>query len=149
MRTLGLLTLMLWSLTHAVLAAEDHREERVHFKVGTEGATVKGRIEGRGDIDYILGAKAGQRMSLTLHADHPQLYFNVLPPGSEEALFVGSTSGDHFEGSLPKSGDYRIRVYLMRAAARRHEAASYRLDIRIEGETRAQSPDSSSPVRPA
>ena len=39
-------------------------------------------------------------------------YFNVLPPGSEEAIFTGPTAGAHFEGTLPQDGDYRVRVYL-------------------------------------
>ena len=96
------------------------------------GATVKGHLSGREDIDYILGAKAGQHMTVELHTDNPQNYFNILPPGSQdEALFVGSSSGSRFEGTLPDSGDYRVRVYLMRAAARRDEQANYSLSIHI------------------
>jgi hypothetical protein len=34
---------------------------------------------------------------------------------------------------LPKDGDYRIRVYLVRAAARRQEAAKYTLTVKITG----------------
>lgn len=142
MKTLGLVFSILFSLALPTLAADDIREERVRFKPGAEDATLKGRLAGRETLDYVLGAQAGQRMAVTLHADNPQLYFNVLSPGSEEALFVGSTTGDHFEGELPRSGDYRIRVYLMRAAARRDESAHYRLDIRIEGAPRKQVSDS-------
>ena len=36
-------------------------------------------------------------------------------------MFVGSISGNQFEGRLPASGDYKVRVYLMRSAARRDE----------------------------
>ena len=73
----------------------------MHFRAGAEGAAVKGTPGGREDVDYLLGAKAGQRMSVTLHTDNPQAYFNILPPGSEEALFVGSSSGNRFDGTLP------------------------------------------------
>ena len=141
MKTLGLVFLILFSLSLSVLAADEIREERVRFKSGAEDATLKGRLAGRETLDYVLGAQAGQRMVVTLHADNPQLYFNILPPGSEEALFIGSTAGDRFEGELPKSGDYRLRVYLMRAAARRDESAHYRLDIRIDGSPRNQASD--------
>jgi hypothetical protein len=119
MKTVGLALSILLALSLPVLASDGTREERVHFKAGAEGAAVKGHIKGREDVDYVLGAKAGQRMTVTLHSDNPQAYFNVLPPGSEEALFVGSTSGNSFDGTLPETGDYRIRVYLMRSAARR------------------------------
>jgi hypothetical protein len=46
-------------------------------------------------------------------------------------MFIGSTSGNQFEGILPANGDYKIRVYLMRSAARRGEAADYRLEMII------------------
>jgi hypothetical protein len=47
------------------------------------------------------------------------------------AFFIGSTSGNQFEGVLPESGDYKIRVYMMRSAARRNEVANYRLEMII------------------
>jgi hypothetical protein len=113
-------------------SAADGSEQRVQFSAGNSGATVKGHLSGREDIDYILGAKVGQHMTVELHTDNPQNYFNILPPGSQdEALFVGSSSGSRFEGTLPESGDYRVRVYLMRAAARRDEQAHYSLSIHI------------------
>jgi hypothetical protein len=116
------------------LAAAEAREQRVQFRAGTSGATVEGHLSGRGDIDYLVGARAGQRMTVQLHTDNPQTYFNILPPGSDDtAIFVGSSAGDRFDGTLPASGDYRIRVYLMRAAARRGEQARYELSIHIGG----------------
>ena len=128
------LLILAWIMVAApVLAADGLREQRVHFKAGAAGTTVKGRLDGREGVDYLLGANAGQHMTVTLHTDNPQAYFNVLPPGSDQALFVGSSAGNRFDDTLSASGDYRIRVYLMRAAARRNESANYRLDIRIEG----------------
>jgi hypothetical protein len=115
-------------------AADGIREERVQFKAGTSQTTLKGHLRGDGDVDYLLGAKAGQQMTVELHSDNPQNYFNILPPGSDDAaIFVGSSSGNRFEGTLPDSGDYRVRVYLMRAAARRDEQAHYSLNIHIGG----------------
>jgi len=38
-----------------------------------------------------------------------------------------------YEGTLPESGAYKIRVYMMRSAARRNEIAKYRLDMTIAG----------------
>jgi len=37
-----------------------------------------------------------------------------------------------FEGVLPASGDYKLRVYLMRSAARRDAIANYRLEMIID-----------------
>jgi hypothetical protein len=59
-------------------------------------------------------------------------YFNLLAPGQTEvAFFNGSINGNQFEGSLPANGEYRIRVYMIRSAARRNEVADYRLEIAI------------------
>jgi len=135
MKTLGFTLLLFLSYSLPASAADDIREERVRFQAGTSGTTLKGHLRGREEVDYMLGAKAGQHMTVELHTDNPQNYFNILPPGSsEEAIFVGSSSGNRFDGSLPDSGDYRIRVYLMRAAARRDEQANYSLSIHIDGD---------------
>jgi hypothetical protein len=133
MRSLSFVFLVWLVAALPVLAADGIREESVHFKPGTSGTTLKGRLHGDQDIDYVLGARAGQRMTVDLNTDNRQNYFNILPPGSDEAIFVGSSAGNHFTGTLPDSGDYRIRVYLMRPAARRGETANYRLGIKIGG----------------
>ena len=139
MRALTLSLLISLACATPTLAAADIREERVHFKAGTSQTTLKGNLRGDSDVDYLLGAKAGQRMIVELHSDNPQNYFNVLPPGDDEALFVGSSSGNRFAGTLPDSGDYRVRVYLMRPAARRGEQAHYSLKVHIGGAQASQS----------
>ena len=113
--------------------AQDIREERVRFAAGASGATIEGRLRGYETIDYVLGASGGQRISIFLESSNPSGYFNLLPPGSETAIHVGSVNGNDYEGTLPRSGDYRIRVYLMRNAARRDERMDYVLDVDING----------------
>jgi hypothetical protein len=82
--------------------------ERVHFAKGANSATIEGRIQGDMTIDYVLGAKQGQSMNVSMATDNGANYFNIIAPGKEnEAMFVGSSSGNQFEGTLPASGDYR------------------------------------------
>jgi hypothetical protein len=115
-------------------AGTDIRQESVTFQAGALRSTVKGRIKGRETVDYLVRAGTGQTLKVTLKAGNRFAYFNVLPPGSDEALFIGSTSGNSFEGRLPMDGEYRLRVYLMRNAARRGESTRYTLDLGLEGE---------------
>jgi len=103
----------------------------VHFKIGASQDSIQGHIKGRETIDYVLRAKAGQTRSVNLKTSHTGAYFNVLPPGSKEAIFIGQVAGKNFEGKLPKDGDYTIRVYLVRSAARRGESAKYTLTVKI------------------
>jgi hypothetical protein len=112
--------------------ADGIRRVEVHFPKGATGATLKDRLKGDETVDYRLGAKAGQTMTVTMKTDNASAYFNVLPPGSQgEAVFVGSTSGERYEGALSADGVWTIRVYLMRNAARRGEAAHYTLDVAV------------------
>jgi hypothetical protein len=139
-------------LAGAVLAPVAHadapriRAEQVQFKKGEAGSTLKGKIKGDEIVDYELRAAAGQSMVVLFKPGHPSAYFNVLPPGSDLAVFVGSSSGNRFEGYLPADGTYTIRVYLMRSAARRNESASYTLDVGLSGAaTKAEAPPPSRP----
>jgi hypothetical protein len=71
-------------------------------------------------------------MNVSMATKHGATYFNILAPGQTEvALFNGSTNQNQYEGVLPQSGDYKIRVYMMRSAARRNEVAHYRLELSI------------------
>jgi len=106
----------------------------IHFAKGASSATVKGTIKGDQTVDYKLRARAGQTMSVKLATGHGANYFNVLPPGSSDvALFVGSSGGNEWSGALPSDGEYTVRVYLMRSAARRNESARYALTVAVTG----------------
>jgi hypothetical protein len=119
--------------TATLALADDIRTERVQFHKGANSATVEDSIKGYEGVDYVLGAKEGQLMNVSMATDNGAAYFNIIAPGKEnEAMFIGSTSGNQFEGPLPASGDYKIRVYLMRSAARRDEVANYRLEMIID-----------------
>ena len=132
------------------VGAQEIREERIRFERGASSATVEGTITGYQTVDYVLGARGGQTMDVSFETDHLASYFNVLPPDSETALFVGSTGGTTWSGLLPDDGDYRIRVYLMRSAARRDESAVYTLSVSITGDppTGAPAADAKVPGTP-
>jgi len=106
---------------------------KVSFDKGASGAALKGTIKGDDTFDYVVHAAAGQTMKVRLTTTNKSNYFNVNPPGNEAAIFIGSTTGYSFEGAVPETGNYTIRVYLMRNAARRNESAHYTLDISLGG----------------
>ena len=135
------------ALVMATAAHAQIRTERVQFAKGASSKTITGSIKGDASVDYVVGARAGQTMSVSLKPGNPSNYFNVLPPGSDTALFVGSSSGNTYSGRLPANGDYRVRVYLMRNAARRNEAANYTLTIGVTGTAASATP--AAPAAPA
>jgi len=114
------------------IAQDDIRTEQVQFEQGASSATIESSISGYESVDYILRASAGQYMNVSMATDNTSNYFNIIAPSKEnEAMFIGSTQGNQYEGALPESGDYKIRVYMMRSAARRNEVANYRLEMII------------------
>jgi hypothetical protein len=117
-----------------VVAQQNIRAQRVQFKPGATSATIESSIKGYEIVDYILNARKGQTMNVSMATKNGANYFNILAPGENEvAMFNGSTRGNQYEGPLPKSGDYKIRVYMMRSAARRNEVANYRLEMIVSG----------------
>lgn len=128
----------LWLMAAPVVQAGEIRTQVVQFAKGHSSATLKGTIKGSQTIDYTLRAKAGQTMNVTLKTGNGANYFNVLPPGSDDvAIFVGSIGGNEWSGALPADGEYKVRVYLMRGAARRNETAGYTLTVGITGAPKA------------
>ena len=120
------------ALCVAPAMAQDHsRTERVQFARGTSSTTLHGNIHGYDTVDYVLGARGGQTLNVRLQPSNASAYFNVTKQGADETLFVGSTSGNQFSSRLPSNGDYVVRVYLMRNAARRDEHANYTLTVGI------------------
>jgi len=124
------------------------RQERVQFDKGATSAVIKGRLKGDSDVDYLVRAGAGQTISVSLKRSNLMNYFNVLPPGSKnEAMYAGQT-GEDFTAVLPTDGDYTIRVYLMRAAARRNESSDYTLTVGVTGQALAPTPASQDALLP-
>lgn len=111
--------------------ASGDRTERVRFAPGTSARTVQGRVRGYQTVTYVVGARAGQIMDLRLVSRSSSLYVVVRPPGSDENIHDGPVQGNDGSVLLPANGDYRVRVFLFRNAARRNETADYRLRIGI------------------
>jgi hypothetical protein len=108
------------------------RTERVQFARGANSAVIEDSITGRETADYVLGAKKGQYMNISMATDNTANFFNILAPGEGEVvMFNGSLIQNQYEGNLPASGDYKVRVYLEHSAARRDEVARYRLEMII------------------
>jgi hypothetical protein len=111
--------------------AQDVHQEAVDLGEANELRLVQATITGREIVDYRVSGKRSQILSVDLMTSNSASYFNILPSGSNEAIFIGSTRGLVADISLPEGGTYVIRVYLMRSAARRGETASYSLGISL------------------
>lgn len=116
----------------APLAAQT--QQKVQFAKGATSTRVNGTIRGRNYIDYIVNARSGQQLSVSMVSKNTAAYFNLIAPGETDVAFYVGSSGmplNRFDGMVPSTGNMRVRVYLYRAAARRNEVANYQLTISI------------------
>jgi hypothetical protein len=119
-----------------VSTADTVRKVAVRFPAGASGVTLAGRIAGRDSIVYMLSARAGQVLRVTLETRSTSLHFNVYVPGKgpgDEALYISDQGGNSYSGPLPADGSYSVSVFLNRAAARRGEAADFQMRFDIDG----------------
>lgn len=107
--------------------AEDKTSCRVTVVNGK--AAIRGVVTGYGAAEYVFAAEAGDPIAVELKTKAPSTYFNLMAPGSNEAAFIGSTSGMRYSGVAPVSGDYTAQVSMMRNEARRGKKARYTLTI--------------------
>lgn len=95
-----------------------------------------GKLKGtqRESQDYVVHLEAGDTLQVSLQSsDDASTYFNVLPPGSETALYVGTIQGEsRWTHEAEQAGDYTVRVYLVRAAARQGKSSRYTLTLTRE-----------------
>jgi hypothetical protein len=86
--------------------------ERIRFQRGKSTAVIENAVV-RGDRDrYLLGARAGQSMSVRITSLERNAVFTVYRPGGQRAL-AGTEEGKdavRWSGRLPATGDYEILV---------------------------------------
>ncbi|GHD66019.1 hypothetical protein [Jeongeupia chitinilytica] len=103
--------------------------QTVRFARGASSTRFQHKLAGREVRDYVLGARAGQTLVVDLKPG--SVYFNVLPTGTDTALYNGSINGSHASIPLPHDGNYTVRVYQMGAAASSGKTSAYTLQLAI------------------
>lgn len=121
------LLITLFVLGSTGFAARDGITKRVRFAKGKSSATFSNAVI-RGERDtYILGAKAGQRMTVRITALEDNAVFQIENPHGEYMEGAGEEDdATSVTVSLPDGGDYRIIVGGTRGNA------SYRLTVSIK-----------------
>jgi len=102
----------------------------IFFPAGKNSTSVAGTVRGHSYIDYKLSVQSGQTLNVSINSKNSSVFFNVLPPGSQDvAIFNSSSDGSSFSGVADKSGLYAIRVYLMGAAKSENQSVNFRLSV--------------------
>lgn len=83
--------------------------QRITFAAGATGTTISGRIDGAQIRNYLLNARAGQTMTVTVTSPAGGAFLTVVSPGGSP-LARAQAGAQAFSGVLPESGDYRLSV---------------------------------------
>ncbi|MEP7074279.1 MAG: hypothetical protein ABI878_00600 [Acidobacteriota bacterium] len=81
----------------------------VRFARGTSSTTLSGSVAGYKYVDYRVGARGGQTMSVRLSTTSSYASFVVFDPAMQNV--DGPTEQVDWSGELPSDGTYTIRVY--------------------------------------
>lgn len=109
-----------------VLPARGDFTQRVKFPPGRTTAVLQGSVADNGTNKYLLGARAGQRMTVHLTSANNRARFDLHLRENRRALAdTGAEDATDWEGDLPESGDYMIGVYSADGAA------TYTLEVTI------------------
>ena len=126
-RCIRTISLLILGLAFAGVTSAQGISKRVKFAKGKSSATFSGGIV-RGDRDtYLVGAKAGQKMSVKISSLEKNAVFQI--QGSRDGKYLKNASETddqtNWSGTLPDDGDYKIIVGGTRGNA------SYKLSIAI------------------
>jgi len=104
---------------------------RIKFPSGASSAAVKGTIRGYAYRDYIVRANADQTITTSVSSANTYTILTIFRPDGDN--LDGAAQMDEFSGTLPVTGDYVIRIGMMRAGARRPGAVSnFTLKVSID-----------------
>lgn len=122
----------------------------IRFKPGATSTTINGTIRGNEYIDYVLNARGGQKMVVSLAVTgtngNGSAFFNILPAGKDYGgPYIGSTDDDRrAEITVPHNGDWVIRVYLMGNDRDADRTVGYSIDVYIAPATNNGQPAATS-----
>ena len=103
----------------------DGLRKRIKFPRGSTSTVINNAVL-RDEIDqYILNARAGQRMKVDISSVEGNANFQITRPDKTQLLPGAGFDDDvkHWNGELPESGDYTIEVAPTRGNA------TYRLNV--------------------
>lgn len=82
----------------------------VRFASGASSATVSGRLGSEQAAKYVLGARDGQFLTVSLRPDNSFTYMIIYVPGGD-ILYKSSQAGNEYYGQLYRSGNHTVEVF--------------------------------------
>jgi hypothetical protein len=117
------ISLLIFSLP--VLSQTGSKAQRIELKAN-RATTMTGEIKDRKEVVYTFSAKAGQKFTGRISRRTGDASFNVTDPDGEALPEEEYEVNTKLQGSLTKSGDYKITVNTFNSAN-----SKYTLSVRV------------------
>ena len=108
-QTSYLISLSITGNSGVIQPPPNNGSQRIQFATGATAATVTGQVSGDVYNGYLLNARAGQRMRLTVMSFAYPVYLTLVSPGGSP-LARAQVGAQSFDGTLPENGDYTIQI---------------------------------------
>lgn len=82
-------------------------------------------------VAYVLPLREGQTLRVVLASSNAANHFDIYAPDAAKPFHVGAESGNSHTLKVRSSGNYTIRVFLLRFAARDGQDARYELELTV------------------
>lgn len=114
------------------LAPVASAQQPLYWGPGEDTAVVRGSITGDQFSDYSFSAKGGTGLEVELNAANLSLNFNIIEANSAAAIKADPSpvSVRSWKGTIPQSGNYRIRLYLLGAARDEGKTVEFTLTVK-------------------
>lgn len=82
-------------------------------------------------VSYMVSLRQGQSVQISLASSNASNCFDIHAPNASKPVYVGSESGNEHVFRAPAAGEYQIKVFLLRFAARDGQSAQYTLELKL------------------
>ncbi len=109
------------------------RRVSVAFAEGNATRTFEDSISDFEAVTYVVPLRKGQSLRVMLATTNASNCFDIHAPGAVKPVYVGGDSGSTHQFQAQTSGEYLVKVFLLRLAARDGQTAQYTLELQLTG----------------
>lgn len=119
-------------LATSAISQETERAVQVTLAAGGRPQVLADAITEYEAVSYVVPLQKGQQLHATLASSNAANCFDIYAPGEARPFYVGADSGNTHGLTAAATGNYRIRVFLLRFAARDGQSARYELELSLK-----------------
>ena len=117
---------MVYQLTIKMPPLAQPEAKRIQFQPGSTGGTTQGEIPAKGRLRYVLGAAAGQQMTISMTTASPDIDAYLYIWSADGTVYTLMAPAKEWSGLLPATQDYFVEL-----VSASDQSLAYQLTIKI------------------